>query len=169
MAYGGSQARGQIGAPAASLCQSHSNDRSKTSSVTYTTARSNARSLTYWARLGIKPATSWFLVGFVSPAPRWELLDLIKMKTFGILLWHSRLRIWCCHCRSRGHSVAYVWSLAWGLPHALGVARRKKLKTFGDPVVAQWLTNPTSIHEDVGSIPGLAQWVKNLAVPWAVV
>ena len=28
----------------------------------------------------------------------------------------------------------------------------------GVPVVAQQVKNPTSIHEDAGQIPGLAQW-----------
>ena len=50
IAYGASQARGQIGATAASLHQSHS----------------NVGSLTHWARPGIKPTCSWVLVGFVN-------------------------------------------------------------------------------------------------------
>ena len=38
-------------------------------------------------------------------------------------------------------------------------------KILGVPVVAQWLTNPTRNHEVAGSVPDLAQWVKDLVLP----
>ena len=36
--------------------------------------------------------------------------------------------------------------------------------TWGAPAVAQWVTNPTSNHEDVGLIPGLIQWAKGSSI-----
>ena len=40
----------------------------------------------------------------------------------------------------------------------------KKKKKKRVPIRAQWLTNPTSIHEDMGLIPDLTQWIKDLAL-----
>ena len=40
----------------------------------------------------------------------------------------------------------------------------KDLTVIGVPIVAQRLTNPTSIHEDVRLIPGLTQWGKDPAL-----
>ena len=36
---------------------------------------------------------------------------------------------------------------------------------IGVPMLARQLTSMTSVNEDVGSIPGLAQCVKDLALP----
>jgi len=36
---------------------------------------------------------------------------------------------------------------------------------LGVPIMAHWLTNPTRNHEVADLIPGLAQCVKDLALP----
>ena len=65
-AYGGSQASGPVGAVASGLHHSHRTwDLSCVCDL-----QLMARSLTLWARLGIKPVSSWIPVGFVS---RWAM------------------------------------------------------------------------------------------------
>ena len=89
-------------------------------------------------------------------------------------LWLSGLRIQCC-CGA-GPKCGTVSVPDPGTPTCCRCGQKEKrnkenpkeLKKFielGVPIVSQWVMNLTSIHKDAGSIPGLAQWVKDPAPP----
>ena len=53
------------------------------------------------------------------------LTDVLRLLVLGVLLWHSELRIQCCHCIGSGHCCGVqVQSLAQELLHAPGVAKK---------------------------------------------
>ena len=54
----------------------------------------------------------------------------------------------------------------FGQVYVINDLKKKKIRSSHHGSVE---TNPSSIHEDVGSIPGLSQWVKDPALPRAVV
>ena len=45
-----------------------------------------------------------------------------------ISVWSSIWKIWDCPCSGLGAAMVWVQSLAWKLPHDVGVAKKKKEK-----------------------------------------
>ena len=64
---------------------------------------------------------------------------------------------------SKGHSL-WVLLVVMLLPKQGAYLKRESKLRSGSSHHSSMVTNLTSIHEAAGSIPGLAQWVKDLAL-----
>ena len=111
LAYGGSQARCQIGAVAAGPMPQPQQCLIWAMSVTYTIAHSNTGSLIHWARPGIELASSWMLVRFVN---HWAITGTLILLLILFIFILFYLFIFCLFVFSRAAPMAYGGSQARG-------------------------------------------------------
>ena len=79
---------------------------SQATSVTYSVAHGNARSLTHWMEPGIESASSWILAGFITAEPQQGLPVLLSNNEF------SRFSLGrCCLPVSDVRKICQPWAL----------------------------------------------------------
>ena len=126
-------------------------------SASYTTADCNTRSLNHWMRPGIKHASSWMLVRFVSAEPRRELLDSTTLNQswqFYSALGISR--------DTKPTGIIYLFFFFFVYPMAYGVPRpwiRCKPQVWPMPQLWQgWISNRLCKARDQNLVPVLQRW-----------
>ena len=84
------------------------------------------------------PVFLTFLMKHFSKA-RGHKRGALKIETSRVLLWHSRLRIWHCHCSGLGHHCGMGSIPGPGTSTCLGVAKKKKKKKRERERLVPWV------------------------------
>ena len=110
-------------------------------SSTYTTAHGDARILTHWARPGIKPSTSWFLVGFVNHCTMMgtpnnilfvKINALVYIKVSNIISAPTSTLVKKIHSR--------YWYSDFSIPDTTQYFSQADLQQFGITYWCEWVT-----------------------------
>ena len=110
------RARVWIGAVATDLHRSSRQHQIRAVSATYTTAHGNTRSLTWWVRPVIEPASLRMLVRFISAEPRQKLLDAFMLIQIVFFLRVPTMAQWVKNLMAAAEVAmeAQVQSSVWG-------------------------------------------------------
>jgi len=98
-------------------------------SVTYTTALHNTRSVTHWTGPGIEPASSWILVRFVTVEPQWEhpLLYFLKVNFFWIRAWTLTLTLHTMKCTCFKYTVWWILTNVYTTVYTINILGLEKI------------------------------------------
>ena len=119
--------------------------------------KNSNRVLDWYTKIPVQSNNFHFSRATAFPSLRWK--QVFSLFYVPIPLVSNPATKLSCPPQSRWKNIVILWEdfLAWGCNKSPETPVWFLNSSSRVPVMAQWVTNPTSIHEDVGLIPGPGQ------------